>query len=149
VAARIPGGKATYAITADGPVAECLRRKPCKVFQPGSIPGRASNIRHGAQRAERRIHDQKGTAVANFTIKGDGDDVAAQLKAKLEADDAQFNAQLNAIFGTAPEPKSPPKPAAISPGPSINGWGDMTSRQKPGGGSMRSRLRAPSQTRRP
>jgi hypothetical protein len=83
--------------------------------------------------------------VANFTLKGDCDDVAAQLKAKLEADDAQFNAQLSAMFGSATEPQSQPKaaakPAVNSPTRSANGWGDATSRKKPDGGSKLSRLR--------
>jgi hypothetical protein len=77
--------------------------------------------------------------VANFTIKGGCDEVNAQLKAKLEADDAQFNAQLNAIFGSAPAPQSPPKPAANSP---TDGWGHSTSRKKPDSSGMRSRLRS-------
>jgi hypothetical protein len=82
--------------------------------------------------------------VANFIIKGDSDEVTAQLKAKLEANDAQFNAQLNAIFKNAPAPQSPPSPAApAGPSHTTSGWGDTTSRKPPsGGGSMRSRLRS-------
>jgi len=48
-------------IAAGGPVAEWFTQKPCKVFQPGSIPGRASNS-HRLQNTEpwaklRRYHD--------------------------------------------------------------------------------------------
>ena len=77
--------------------------------------------------------------MANFTIKGDGDEVAAQLKAKFDADDAQFNAQLDAMFKTT---SAPPKqqPAAATPSQSTSGWGDTTSRKPTNGGSMRSRL---------
>jgi prephenate dehydrogenase len=80
--------------------------------------------------------------VANFTIKGDCDEVTAQLKAKLEANDAQFNAQLDAIFKSTPAAKQ--EPAAAAPAPpsnSTSGWGDTTSRKPPNGGSMHSRLR--------
>jgi hypothetical protein len=78
--------------------------------------------------------------VANFTIKGDSDELAAQLKAKLEANDAQFNAQLDAIFKPAPAAKPEPAPAAPV-GPSANGLGDTTGRKTPNRASMHSRLR--------
>ena len=38
-------GTVTCERLGSGPVAERLRREPRKVFQPGSIPGRASNLR--------------------------------------------------------------------------------------------------------
>jgi hypothetical protein len=81
--------------------------------------------------------------VANFTIKGDSDELAAQLKAKLEANDAQFNAQLDAIFKSAPAAKPEPAPAApVAPaGPPASGLSNTTSRKPPNGGSMHSRLR--------
>ena len=84
--------------------------------------------------------------MSNFVIKGKCDDVIAKLKTTLAANDAQFNAKLNAIFQPAPAPKSPPKRAAKPPekpaaGSSANEWGKATSRKRPDGGSMRSRLR--------
>jgi hypothetical protein len=78
--------------------------------------------------------------VANFTIKGDSDELAAQLKAKLEANDAQFNAQLDAIFKSAPAAKPEPAPAAPA-GPSASGSGDTASRKPPNRDPMHSRLR--------
>jgi hypothetical protein len=78
--------------------------------------------------------------VANFTIKGDSDELAAQLKAKLEANDAQFNAQLDAIFKSAPAAKPEPAPAAPA-GPPASGSGDIASRKPPNRDPMHSRLR--------
>jgi hypothetical protein len=78
--------------------------------------------------------------VTNFTIKGDSDELAAQLKAKLEANDAQFNAQLDAIFKSAPAAKPEPAPAAPA-GPSASGSGDTASRKPPNRDPMHPRLR--------
>jgi hypothetical protein len=81
--------------------------------------------------------------VANFTIKGDCDELTAQLKAKLEANDAQFNAQLDAIFKSAPAAKPEPAPAAPAApaGPPASGSGDIASRKPPNRDPMHSRLR--------
>ena len=84
--------------------------------------------------------------MANFTIKGDCDEVIAKLKKALEANDAKFNAQVEAIFKRTPKPAgksaAAPKPASATAAdrPYVSGgWGNSTSR-KPSG-SMRSRLR--------
>ncbi len=47
----------------------------------------------------------------SFTFTGDFDEVSAKLKATFEASDANFNANLDALFNPAP-PKKPVAPAA-------------------------------------
>jgi hypothetical protein len=77
--------------------------------------------------------------VNKFTIKGTGDDATAQLKAELDARDAAFNAQLDAMFKSAPAAQPEPAPATPT-GPSGR-LGDTTSRKPPNRESMHSRLR--------
>ena len=95
--------------------------------------------------------------MTNFTTKGNFDEVTAQLKKKLDADDAQFNAQLNAIFKPPPAAKAagksehakpqaakPAAPQASKTQASKKEWSSLTRRPDGsggGGGSMRSRLR--------
>lgn len=78
--------------------------------------------------------------MSNFTIKGKScEEATAELKAKLEANDAQFNAQLEALFKPAAQQQSAPAPA--EPSSETTGWANSTGRKRPGDGSMHSRLR--------
>ncbi len=56
------------------------------------------------------------SAVPGFSIKGNADEVCAQLKAALEARDARFNACLEALFKPA-QNGSEPAPKSIQPAP--------------------------------
>jgi len=81
--------------------------------------------------------------MGNFTVKDNGnfDDMTAKLKAKLDENDRQFNAQLEAMFKPAAKPKPAPQPAPAEPAGKPRkpkGWGDSTSR-KGGGGFARLR----------
>lgn len=78
--------------------------------------------------------------MSNFIIKGKScDEATAELKAKLEANDAHFNAQLDALFKPAGQQQSAPAPAG--PSQETSGWANSTGRKRPGKGSMHSRLR--------
>lgn len=57
-----------------------------------------------------RVAIGKEVDVTKFTISGDFEQVSAQLKAALEASDASFNANLEALsksLGTSPMPAAP------------------------------------------
>ena len=79
--------------------------------------------------------------MGNVTFKGNIDETTARLKAQLDENDRQFNAQLEAMFKPAakakPAPQPAPAPAAGKPRKS-GGLGGSTSRKS--GGSF-SRLR--------
>jgi hypothetical protein len=75
-----------------------------------------------------------------FIITGDCDEASAKLKAALEASDARFNANLEALF------KSPPPPAAPAAGPHASaGWALATNRDNADSlhGRLRTSLRVP------
>jgi hypothetical protein len=63
--------------------------------------------------------------MAAFVIPGTDSKAVAQLKANLEANDAQFKANLGALFKTPPRPQTAPMNQTAKPKPST-GWGRVT-----------------------
>ena len=67
--------------------------------------------------------------MSGFIIRGNADELSAQLKATLEARDARFNASLEALFKPAPphpQAAPPPQPAPAAKAPSAGGPQEST-----------------------
>jgi hypothetical protein len=82
--------------------------------------------------------------MAHFVITGSVDETNARLKRALEANDARFNASLNALFKSTP-PRKPAAPAAAPAAGPHNSVGWALGR-KGDSSSPRDRLRTARRT---
>lgn len=69
----------------------------------------------------------------NRAAIGDANDVCARVKATLDAQDARFNANFEAIFKPA-APQRAPAPAAAAAAAQVSGKCTLSTRRKDGSG---------------